>query len=142
LEINFFCEDCICRFNVKRAARRVIEKIGNDGQKKIETVNIIFCSDEYLIQINRQYLQHDYYTDILTFPYSTDTLHGDLFISVDRVKENAQELHLLFNEELMRVIIHGVLHLLGFKDNNQTAKKIMSAKEDEYLNFFKDICYI
>ncbi len=97
-------------------------------------LSIIFCSDNYLLNINKQFLGHDYYTDIVTFDYVEDqTVSGDLFISVDRVKENAALLHLPFTHELYRVILHGVLHLVGYKDKTKTEQKLMREREDYYL---------
>lgn len=96
-------------------------------------LNYIFCSDEYLHKINMEYLQHDTYTDIITFPYSEEQIESDIFISIDRVKENAEKFAVPFKEELHRVMIHGVLHLLGFGDKTDDEKKIMRAKEEEYI---------
>ncbi len=97
-------------------------------------INIIFCSDTYLLEMNKKYLNHDYYTDVITFDYSEkDIISGDIFISVDRVKENAQTYKQTFLNELNRVIVHGVLHLLGYKDKTEDEQKIMRQKEDYYL---------
>lgn len=98
-------------------------------------VSYIFCSDEYLHKINMEYLQHDTYTDIITFDYSElNVISSDIFISIDRVKENALTYKKTFEEELNRVLIHGVLHLLGYKDKTDEEAKLMRAKEDFYLN--------
>lgn len=97
-------------------------------------ISIIFCSDEYLLKINEQYLGHNYYTDIVTFDYvENSVISGDLFISLDRVRDNAKELNIAFKEELNRVIIHGVLHLTGYKDKTEAEKKVMREKENFYL---------
>jgi rRNA maturation RNase YbeY len=97
-------------------------------------LSIIFCSDDYLLNINKQFLGHDYYTDIVTFDYVEDQMvSGDLFISIDRVKENAAVLDLPFMHELYRVILHGVLHLAGYKDKTKAEQKVMREKEDFYL---------
>jgi len=98
-------------------------------------ISFIFCSDDYLLKMNKQYLDHDYFTDIITFDYvENNIISGDIFISCDRVKENAGEYKTGFENELSRIIIHGVLHLLGFKDKNKTDKLLMTQKEDFYLN--------
>ena len=98
-------------------------------------LSIIFCSDEYLIDINKRHLNHDYYTDIITFNYNIEkNLNGDLFISVDRVKDNASAFNENFNMELFRVIIHGVLHLCGFNDKTTKEQKEMRQKENHYLS--------
>ena len=102
---------------------------------KRQELSIIFCSDEYLIDINKRHLNHDYYTDIITFNYNIEkNLNGDLFISVDRVKDNASAFNENFNMELFRVIIHGILHLCGFNDKTTKEQKEMRQKENHYLN--------
>ncbi len=103
--------------------------------KSLEEVNLIFCSDEYLLQKNIEFLQHDYYTDIITFDYCQgDLIIGDLFISKDRVIDNAQTNGVSFENELNRVIVHGVLHLCGYKDKSIDEENLMRSKEDFYLN--------
>ncbi len=97
-------------------------------------LNVIFCSDEYLIKINKEYLSHDYFTDIVTFNYCEDNkISGDIFISIDRVKENANIYSTSFINELHRVIVHGVLHLLNYNDKSEDEKKLMTSKENQYL---------
>jgi probable rRNA maturation factor len=94
-------------------------------------VNLIFCSDEYLLEMNRTHLNHDYYTDIITFDYTTENvISGDLFISVDRVRENAAENGVMFHVERNRVVCHGVLHLMGYKDKSEVDQTEMTQKED------------
>lgn len=103
--------------------------------KKMGDINYIFCDDEYLLKINQDYLQHDYYTDIITFDYvKGKKISGDIFVSVTRVSENAPLLSKSFEEELHRVIAHGVLHLCGYKDKTEAEIKEMRSKEDFYLN--------
>ena len=102
--------------------------------KEIDEVSIIFCSDDYLLALNQEHLQHDYYTDIITFEYTNHPISGELYISVDRVKENALELELPFIDELDRVIIHGILHLCGYSDHDEQARAHMRHLEDTYLN--------
>ncbi len=94
----------------------------------------IFCDDEYLLKINQEHLNHDYYTDIITFDYDESELHSDLFISIDRVKDNASTYGKEFKNELSRVIAHGVLHLCGYKDKSEEDEQEMRAKEDYYLS--------
>ena len=97
-------------------------------------IALIFCDDEYLLKVNQEYLEHDFYTDIITFDYCSDNLvSGDLFISVERVIENAQQYEVTFEHELNRVIIHGVLHLCGFKDKSPKDEKMMRQKEADAL---------
>jgi len=104
-------------------------------------VSIIFCNDSYLLKINREYLGHDYFTDIITFDYSADeVISGDLFISVDTVSRNSVDYGTGFSNELLRVIIHGVLHLMGYKDKAKKDIAIMRKKENEYLNMLELLC--
>lgn len=96
-------------------------------------LNFIFCQDKYLHQINVAYLQHDTLTDVITFPYSNTPIEGDIFISIDRIRENAQLFKVSFEEELYRVMIHGTLHLLGYLDKKAEDQALMRKKEDYYL---------
>ena len=102
---------------------------------KVGELNYIFCSDDYLLEINKQYLDHDYYTDIITFDNSEEDgkLEGDIYVSIDRVKENADHIGVSFDIELRRVLVHGLLHLIGFEDSDEDLKQQMRAKEDECL---------
>lgn len=108
------------------------------SESKMEgDLNYIFCDDEYLLGINQQYLNHDTYTDIITFDYCDgDTISGDIFISVGRVKDNAQEYSVSFEEELHRVMVHGLLHLLGYKDKSDQDARLMREKENEKIKLF------
>lgn len=119
----------------KKVIRWVNQTIKAEGAK-LGSLNFIFCSDQYLADINRQYLNHNTFTDIITFDNSEDQsdIEGDIFISIERVKENAQSLDLPFIDELHRVLIHGVLHLLGYSDKRPSKKKEMRGKEDAYLS--------
>lgn len=104
--------------------------------KRIQSLNIILCSDEFLLSMNQKHLNHDYYTDVITFDLSENStflIEGEIYISVDRVKENAELLNQQFIDELHRIMVHGLLHLCGFKDKTSTQQKIMRHKEDEYL---------
>jgi probable rRNA maturation factor len=103
--------------------------------KKMGDITLIFCSDKYLLDINVNCLNHNYYTDIITFNYvEGETISGDLFISIDRIKENSKEFNTTFIKELYRVIFHGILHLIGFNDKTEEEQKIMRGKEDLYLS--------
>jgi probable rRNA maturation factor len=103
--------------------------------KSLGDLNLIFCSDEYLLEINREHLDHDYYTDIITFDYSEEgVVSGDLFVSIDRVIDNAKQLSIEFHDELCRVCVHGLLHLCGYKDKSSADEKLMRSKEDEMLS--------
>jgi len=105
-----------------------------------EEINYIFCDDEYLLQINIEYLEHDYYTDVIGFQYSEGKeLVGDIYISIDRVKENAIENGVEFHNELARVMIHGILHFMNFRDETKEEEEEMRKNEDKYLSFFEEI---
>lgn len=102
--------------------------------KKIGDVAYIFCDDEKILEVNRQYLKHDYYTDIITFDYTEgNTLHGDIFISLDTVRSNSEQQHTAYYEELHRVIVHGILHLCGINDKGPGEREIMEAAENKAL---------
>jgi len=114
----------------------IVESMKNEG-KNIEELNYIFCDDEYLLQINRQYLDHDYYTDVIGFDNSVgDDLMGDIFISVERITDNAIQNNVSFENELARVVIHGILHFAGYMDKDPEDKILMTSKEDYYLKTF------
>lgn len=115
-----------------------LESIADSEEKKLSELTYVFCSDDYLLNINRQYLNHDYYTDIITFPYKQGKeIESDIFISIDRVKENAIEFNSTFKQEILRVIAHGLLHLMGYKDHTEEDKKVMREKENWAINGFK-----
>lgn len=114
-----------------------IKKLILDEEKKVGNINYIFCDDEYLLKVNQDFLNHDYYTDIITFDYvKGKTISGDIFISLTRISENASTLSSSFEKELLRVLAHGVLHLCGYKDKSDEEEKEMRAKEDFYINLF------
>lgn len=114
-----------------------IKKLILDEEKKVGNINYIFCDDEYLLKVNQDFLNHDYYTDIITFDYvKGKTISGDIFISLPRISENASTLSSSFEKELLRVLAHGVLHLCGYKDKSDEEQKEMRAKEDFYINLF------
>lgn len=132
--IEFFFEDCL---EIDFPRTRFIKKITQLSEKEgfnLGFINIIFCSDGFLLEMNKEHLDHDYFTDIITFNYNSEsTLSGDLFISIDRVKENAVIEKTVFFRELERVTFHGVLHLCGFNDKTPSEIKLMRFKEDFYL---------
>ncbi|MDO5510605.1 MAG: rRNA maturation RNase YbeY [Weeksellaceae bacterium] len=104
-------------------------------QGEVGNINFVFCDDEYLLEINQRHLQHDYYTDIITFDYSEENcISGDLFISVDRVADNAFTYEVDFEQELSRAMVHGVLHMLGYDDSSEEDIALIRSKEDEYLS--------
>ena len=123
----------------RKPLKLFINKLFTIEKKTLESLNIIFCSDEYLLIINQQHLKHNFYTDIVTFDLSESKISptiGELYISIDRVKDNAKKLNVAVTEELHRVIFHGSLHLCGFKDKTASDIKTMRFKEEEYLYLY------
>nr|WP_121269992.1 rRNA maturation RNase YbeY [Pedobacter schmidteae] len=136
--IHFFNEETSYNLKNKKAIKTwVASAIAQEGYV-LQELNFILCSDEYLLRMNQDYLNHDTYTDVITFDNSEalKTIVGDIFISIDRIRENAKDLKVSVAEELCRVMIHGTLHLLGYKDKGKAAKTLMTAKEDQYLSLF------
>ena len=136
-DINFFQEEVSFQLNHEDILKGWISTIIQNAKQSFDTINFIYCSDNYLLEINKEYLDHDYYTDIITFDNREDdesALNADIFISIDRVKENAGQLNLLFEQELHRVMVHGVLHLLGLKDKTEAQKKEMRESEEASLS--------
>jgi probable rRNA maturation factor len=137
--VSFFYEAPVS-LKDRNELKLFIKEIFKKEKKKLSGLNYIFCSDKRLLEINRQFLQHDYYTDIITFELSPAGLpvEGEIYISVDRVKDNASQHETTFTRELHRVIFHGVLHLCGYKDKTAVQEKLMREKEDYYLKrYFK-----
>ena len=135
-KISFFEEDIQFKLKNKAQVRQwITDTIIAEGYK-LKELTYIFCSDAYLLQINQQYLDHDTYTDIITFDNSEEDgkITGDIFISIERIRENAKKFSVSETDELHRVIIHGSLHLLGYKDKTAASKEKMTQKEDEYLS--------
>ena len=134
-KINFFVEDIKFTLTKKKELRHWITSTIEHNLKNLQLINYIFASDNYLLSINKEYLKHNTLTDIITFNQSTDKnlIEADIFISIERIKENSKKLNIPFIEELHRVMIHGVLHLLGFNDKNDSEKKEMRKKENHYL---------
>lgn len=132
--IRFFKEDVKFDYKAKQPCKSWLKFVAGSEIKKPGDINIIFCSDNYILDVNMKYLQHDYFTDIITFDYCEgDVLSGDLFISVDSVRENAAYYGTEFKDEMDRVIVHGVLHLIGYDDHSKSEQKVMREKENYYL---------
>ncbi len=132
--VSFFNADVKYKIQGKKLLKEFIPQIFNQEIKVLESISIILCSDEHLLAMNKQFLNHDYYTDILTFDLSSDkTIVSEIYISIDRIKENASKHSTLFQVELNRIIFHGVLHLCGFGDKSKKEKNLMTLKENEYL---------
>jgi probable rRNA maturation factor len=134
--INFNYETDFNLDNEEATAVWLGNVITSENKKEGE-INYIFCDDEYLHKINVEYLDHDTLTDIISFDYSIgNELHGDIFVSIERVKENAADFNVSFEEELKRVLVHGILHYCGYKDKGEAEELLMRSKEDEKIAMF------
>jgi probable rRNA maturation factor len=134
--INFYSENS---FELKEQDKYSawLKNVSSSEEKKIGEISYIFCDDDYLLEMNQNYLQHDTLTDIISFDNTLGTiLGGDIFISTQRVEENASEYGVPFEEELRRVMVHGVLHFCGYKDKTEDQKKVMRSKEEEKMKMF------
>ena len=133
--VSYFTEDTKFAFKEKRLTSRWLKFVAESEVKRLGDISVIFCSDNYILDVNMKYLQHDYFTDIITFDYCEgDRLSGDLFISVDSVRENASFYGTSFEDELNRVTVHGLLHLIGYDDPTKEDIAVMRAKENYYLS--------
>ena len=138
--IYFYAEDIEFSLQDENQYRNWITSILALENKKAGDLSYIFCSDEYLLNINNTYLNHNYLTDIITFPYNSgDTISADIFISIDRVKENGAEYNVTFESELLRVMAHGLLHLMGYGDKSADQKSIMREKEENAMALFEKL---
>lgn len=130
--IQFFYENLPESVNTEY--KKWLENLILSEEKKLGEINYIFCDDEYLLKVNQDYLQHDYYTDIITFDYvKGKTISGEIFVSLQRISDNASTLSRNYEEELRRVLAHGILHLCGYKDKTEEEELQMRGKEDHYL---------
>ncbi len=136
--LKFFSEEIDFKLPFPQKISNWIKTISKSGGYDLISLNYIFCTDEYLLEINKQYLDHDYYTDIITFDNSEEEgkIESDIYISVDRVRENAEIFGIDFEVEMRRVLIHGLLHLMDYTDTSEELKIQMRAKEDECLLLF------
>lgn len=132
--VSYSLEDIKFEFKHKRINNAWLKMVAESEVKKLGNIFIIFCSDNYILDVNIKFLGHDYFTDIITFDYCEgNVLSGDLFISIDSVRENAEFYKTEFSDELNRVIVHGLLHLIGYDDHTEEEQKIMREKENYYL---------
>ena len=138
-KVFFHSADRTLSVKAKTEIKDVLISIFRKEKINLERLDYIFCSDEYLLGINRQFLKHDYYTDIITFDLSGSAgITGEVYISIDRVKENAGSINITFREEVARVIFHGALHLCGYKDKKPGDQRLMRKKEAEWLDKYFD----
>lgn len=141
MAIGFYTEDVEFPVIRQEAVSMWIKAVAETYGKKVGRISYIFCSDEKILEVNRQYLQHDYYTDIITFDYTEgNKISGDLFISLDTVRTNAEAFHTSYHEELHRTIIHGVLHLCGINDKGPGEREIMEENENRALVILPEEC--
>lgn len=132
--VSYSLEDIKFEFKHKRINNAWLKMVAESEVKKLGNISIIFCSDNYILDVNIKFLGHDYFTDIITFDYCEgNVLSGDLFISIDSVRENAEYYKTEFSDELNRVIVHGLLHLIGYDDHTEEDQKVMREKENYYL---------
>jgi probable rRNA maturation factor len=137
LAINFFSEGIGFKPKQILKIKSWLKDVAKEEGYQVGTLNYVFCNDEYILETNRQYLQHDYYTDIITFDNTENCkISGDLVVSIDTVKSNAELIGVDINQELCRVIVHGVLHLCGYKDKSDDEERLMRDKENCYLSKF------
>lgn len=138
MTIQFFFLQRQITLTQRTGLKHFIKRIFKTEGRRVKNLNYIFCSDEYLLQINKNHLEHNFYTDIITFNLSQTPAEmiGEIYISIDRVKDNATQLDVTIKEELHRVIFHGVLHLCGYKDKSPKHQKEMRAAEDRYLKLY------
>jgi rRNA maturation RNase YbeY len=138
MPIHFFQEEVKHKMFYPLKVKDWVKLSCKNESFKVGEINYIFCNDEYLLKLNLEYLKHDTLTDIITFDYSNGkNLSGDIFISLSRVEENSKKFLTTFNHELLRVMIHGTLHLMGYKDKTKSQKILMRKKEDEYLSLWE-----
>jgi len=131
--INFYSKDIDFEITQPDLLSRWVSNVIAEEKKSVGQISFILCSDNFLYQINVEYLQHDTLTDVITFPYAENPIEGDVFISIDRIKENAKNYKVSFEDELHRIIVHGVLHLIGYTDKSPSDKQIMTNLENKYL---------
>ncbi len=136
--INFHIEDIDFKIQQKQKIKNWLKSVVVNEGFILGDLNYVFCSDDYLLKINVEYLEHDYLTDIITFDNSEDEalIEGDIFISIDRVKDNAGTFQVSDDYELKRVLVHGILHLCGYFDKTDEEEKLMRSKENQYLQLF------
>ncbi len=132
--IDFFAENIDFQLDTPDSVATWLKSVLLSEHKRLDAISYIFCDDSFLLEINKTYLNHDDLTDVISFPYESDPLEGDIFISIDRIKDNALTLNNSFINELHRVMVHGLLHLAGYDDKTPLLKEQMTEKETFYLN--------
>lgn len=142
MAISFFTEDCSYTLPQKQLTKKWLKSVIENFGFSVGTINYIFCSDKEILKINNEYLGHNYYTDIITFPYTENNkVSSDIFISIDTVKSNSEKFNQNFHDELNRVMVHGVLHLVGFDDKSKSDKIKMREEENKCVKLFNNLHY-
>lgn len=138
MTVRFFCDDVLFSLKNKRKISNWLKNVANAEEKKIDNLSYVFVTDNKILEINSEYLKHDYYTDIITFDNSLSgsKISGEMYISIDTVKQNAKDYKVEFENELLRVLVHGLLHLCGYNDDTKESKKLMRQKENDYIKLF------
>ena len=146
MPITFNNEGSRYRLPAKRAVRAWLERVAQSEGYAVGDINYVFCSSERQLELNREFLKHDYFTDIITFDYSDlevdRVVSGDIYIDVETVRDNARGLGVSFCNEMLRVVLHGVLHLCGYKDKTPKEERAMRQKEDFYLTLWREINFL
>lgn len=137
-QIRFFNADITFDFKNKRKISASLLNYSKENLIEAGEINYVFCTDEFLLDLNKKFLNHDYYTDIISFQSEKDPIGGDIYISLDRVRDNAKNLKLKFQDELLRIISHGLLHFMGFNDKTKADQSLMRSKEDELILKIKE----
>lgn len=138
MAISFTTADVSYRITASQRVKNWLKSVIEQEDRTLGAVTVVWCSDEYLLGVNRQFLDHDYYTDIITFDYTEgDKVSGDLMISLDRIKDNSKKFNTMFHVEQLRVLVHGILHLCGYKDKTKDEEKLMREKENFYLEKYE-----
>ena len=141
--IRYYQEDIDFKFKHKLLNNKWLKFVAESEVRSLGDIGILFCSANYILDVNMKYLQHDYFTDIITFDYCEGSkLSGDLFISIDSVRDNAAFYGTEFEDELNRVIVHGILHLIGYDDHSESEQAMMRSKEDYYLSLRPVVCSV
>lgn len=134
-KINFYFINCKYNIRDRKGIKEAIAHLIRKERRELTSLNCIFCSDAYLLEMNKKYLKHNYFTDVLTFDMSNqkEKIEGEIYISIDRVLDNARNMNVSQREELCRIVFHGTLHLCGYSDKKRADKKLIRKKENEYL---------
>lgn len=137
-KVQFIFNDRRPTLKDRKKLKAFIEQLFKREKRILESISYVFCSDEYLLSINKQFLNHDFYTDVITFDLgiSNSSITAEVYLSVDRIRDNAQQLGISFTEELHRVILHGALHLCGYKDKTRNDQLLMRSAENKYLKLY------